>query len=98
VKKNVVVNATSIGFFPDITARPGIDCDTIEGKMSVCDVVPNPPRTPFLREAEKRGAKTLSGQGMVVHRGAIGFKLRTGRDAPLEAMKKALADARESSG
>jgi shikimate dehydrogenase len=95
---DVVVNATSIGFFPDIAARPDIDYDAIKGKMTVCDVVPNPPHTPFLREAEKRGAKTLSGQGMVVYQGAIGFKLWTGRDAPVEAMKKALADALGSAG
>jgi len=63
------VNATSIGFFPDVNASPDVDYDSIAGKMIVCDAVPNPPHTPFLQEAEKRGARTLNGQGMVVYQG-----------------------------
>jgi shikimate dehydrogenase len=59
--------------------------------MVVCDVIPNPPRTPFLREAEARGTKTLDGLGMLVYQGAIGFEMWTGRKAPVAAMHQALA-------
>jgi shikimate dehydrogenase len=90
---DVVVNATSIGFFPDVTARPDIAFDTITAKMTVCDVVPNPPQTPFLKEARKRGARTIDGQGMIVYQGAIGFTLWTGCEAPVAVMKKALEEA-----
>jgi len=86
----VLVNATSIGLFPDINARPNLAYDTIHPGMIVCDVIPNPPHTIFLQEAEKRGAKTLDGLGMLVHQGTIGFKLWTGLDAPVEVMKNAL--------
>jgi shikimate dehydrogenase len=89
---DIVVNATSIGFFPDISAKPDLDYETITDRMVVCDVIPNPPHTPFLKEAEKHGAKTLDGQGMVVYQGAIGFTLWTGLDAPVDEMKKALED------
>ncbi|MBN2323746.1 MAG: shikimate dehydrogenase [Spirochaetes bacterium] len=94
---DIVVNATSIGFFPDISAKPEIDYETVTDRMIVCDVIPNPPHTPFLKEAEKRGAKTLDGQGMVVYQGAIGFTLWTGLDAPVEVMKKALEDTLKGS-
>jgi len=87
---DVLVNATSIGFSPDVNARPDLAFDTITENMIVCDVVPNPPQTPFLKEARKRGARTLDGQGMIVYQGAIGFKLWTGREAPVEVMKEAL--------
>jgi hypothetical protein len=53
------------------------DYDFITSSMSVCDVIPNPPNTPFLQEARKRSAKMLDGLGMLVHQGAIGFKLWT---------------------
>ena len=43
--------------------------------------------------AEARGATTLDGLGMLVYQGAIGFKLWTGRDAPVEVMRRALAEA-----
>ncbi len=95
---DIVVNTTSIGFFPDISTKPDVSYETITNRMIVCDVIPNPPHTPFLKEAEKRGAKTLDGQGMVVYQGAIGFTLWTGLEAPVEAMKKALEDTLKASG
>jgi shikimate dehydrogenase len=87
---DVLVNATSIGLYPD-SSRPDIDYAGIGPGMLVCDVVPNPPRSAFLREAEARGARTLDGLGMLVNQGAIGFKLWTGREAPIRAMREALA-------
>jgi shikimate dehydrogenase len=87
---DIVVNATSIGLFPNVTDKPNLEYDTITDKMIVCDVIPNPPRTPFLREAEARGAKTLDGLGMLVYQGAIAFKMWTGHDAPVQVMRDAL--------
>jgi shikimate dehydrogenase len=87
----VLANATSIGLFPNVEDRPDIDYGSIEAGAAVCDVIPNPPRTPFLREAERRGAATLDGLGMLVYQGAIGYKLWTGREAPVAVMKAALA-------
>ena len=58
--------------------------------MVVCDVIPNLPRTKFLEEAGKRGAKTIDGLNMLVYQGAIGFKMWTGEDAPVDVMKEAL--------
>ena len=88
---DILVNATSIGLFPDVGDRPDIDYRGIRPGLAVCDVIPNPPRSAFLAEAERRGAETLDGLGMLVNQGAIGFKLWTGLEAPREAMKTALA-------
>jgi shikimate dehydrogenase len=93
VNTHVVVNATSIGLYPDVQGRPNLDYDTITDRMVVCDVIPNPPHTPFLKEAETRGAKTLDGLGMLVYQGMIGFKLWTGMEAPVQVMKDALKKA-----
>jgi shikimate dehydrogenase len=90
---DILVNATSIGLYPDVDARPDLDYATVTSNMIVSDVIPNPPRTPFLREAEKRGAKTLDGLGMLVYQGAIGFEMWTGMAAPVEAMHRALEAA-----
>lgn len=89
---DVIVNTTSIGLFPDPN-KPDIDYATITSSMVVCDIIPNPPQTRFLDEAAARGAKTLDGLGMLVYQGAIGFKMWTGRDAPIDVMWRALADA-----
>ncbi len=90
---DILVNATSIGLYPDVDARPDLDYSTMSPNMIVSDVIPNPPRTPFLREAKKRGAKTLDGLGMLVYQGAIGFEMWTGMAAPVEAMQRALEAA-----
>lgn len=87
---DILVNATSIGLFPAIDETPDIDYGTIRSGMIVCDVIPNPPRTAFLREAARRGARTLDGLGMLVNQGVIGFKFWTGLDAPVDVMKAAL--------
>jgi shikimate dehydrogenase len=88
---DVLVNATSIGLYPDVDALPSLDYETIKPGLVVCDVIPNPPQTRFLDMAKARGALTLDGLGMLVYQGAIAFKLWTGQDAPVEVMKSALA-------
>jgi shikimate dehydrogenase len=90
---DILINATSIGLYPDITAKPELVYDTISPSMVVCDVIPNPPRTPFLAEAGARGAKTLDGLGMLVAQGAIGFEMWTGYEAPADVMHRALSEA-----
>jgi shikimate dehydrogenase len=87
---HALVNATSIGLYPDSEAIPELDFSTIRPGMVVCDVIPNPPQTRFLKEAAGRGALTLDGLGMLVYQGAIAFKLWTGQPAPVEVMKQAL--------
>ncbi len=86
----ILVQATSVGLYPDVDARLDIDYESVGPGMTVCDVIPNPPATPFLAEAAKRGAITLDGLGMLVYQGVIGFTLWTGVDAPKDAMKDAL--------
>ncbi len=87
---NLLLNATSVGLFPDIEAVPKIDFDSISSEMVVCDVIPNPPDTLFLQRARDRGAKTLDGLGMLVYQGAIAFKMWTGLDAPTDVMRAEL--------
>lgn len=87
---DVLANTTSIGLYPNVDERPDVNYATIAPGMVVCDVIPNPPQTPFLREAAARGARTLDGLGMLVYQGAIAFKMWTGHDAPVPAMRAAL--------
>ena len=64
-KTDILVNATCIGLMPECEALPDIDYDTITSRMTVTDVVFNPSFTRFLSEAQRRGAKTVSGLGML---------------------------------
>ena len=89
---DILVNATSIGLFPNVHERPEVAYDSITPGMVVCDVI-HTPMTPFLEEAGRHGAQTLDGLGMLVYQGSIGFKLWTGLDAPVKVMYDALARA-----
>lgn len=89
---DILVNATSIGLFPDVEDMPAVDMASIRPDLLVCDVIPNPPRTAFLSAVEARGARTLDGLGMLVGQGAIAFKMWTGVDPPVDVMRQALEE------
>lgn len=48
--------------------------DNMQEGAIVADIVYNPLMTPFLVEAEKKGATIVTGLGMFVHQGAIAFE------------------------
>jgi shikimate dehydrogenase len=87
---DVLVNATSIGLFPDVDATVPIAIETLHPRLLVCDVIPNPPKTRLLREAESRGCTTLDGLGMLVNQGVIGIRLWTGQEPDPTVMRRAL--------
>lgn len=92
VGTDVVVNATSIGLYPDVDARVALDVGSLNAGMIVADVIPNPPRTRLVRDAEQAGCKVLDGLGMLVNQGVIGFKLWTGVDPDPAVMRRALEE------
>jgi shikimate dehydrogenase len=90
---DILVNATSIGLFPDVEAMPEVDLKHARGDLLVCDVVPNPPETRLIQTARARGLKVLTGLPMLVYQGAIGFEMWTGKKAPEREMREALERA-----
>lgn len=83
---DILINATSVGLYPNVEEKPDINYQSISPDMVVSDVVINPPDTLFLKEAEKRGAKTVNGLGMLVNQAAVNFTLWTGKEAPWQVM------------
>ena len=88
---DILSNATSVGLYPHVDQKPDIDYDTVSSDMVVTDVIFNDPHSLFLQEAEKRGAQTINGLGMLVNQGALNFTLWTGVEAPYDLMKETLA-------
>jgi shikimate dehydrogenase len=87
---DIVVNATSIGLFPNVDGQVNLDVDSLRPHMVVADVIPNPPATRLLRDASTRGCQTLDGLGMLVNQGVLGIKLWTGVDADAGVMHETL--------
>jgi shikimate dehydrogenase len=55
-------------------------------------VIPNPPTTPLLRDAQARGCTVLDGMGMLVNQGVISIRHWTGIDADSTVMRRTLED------
>ena len=72
---DILINGTSIGFSPNVTEKPDVDYTSIRPNMCVCDVIFNPCDTLFLKAAQKNGAKTVNGLGMLVQQAALNFTL-----------------------
>ena len=86
---DVILNASSMGM--DGKANPPINRKWIRKDQWVFDIVYRPIRTKLLRDAAGAGASTIDGLDMLVHQGACSFTIWTGRKAPLEAMRQAVA-------
>ena len=85
---DILIQATCVGLGSD--EKPDIDYDTIHANMVASDVVFNPVMPAFLKEAQARGAKVITGIGMLVQQGAKNFELWTGERAPVDVMYAAL--------
>lgn len=90
---DILINATSIGLYPNVDDMPNIDINTILPSMFVQDVIPNPAVTPFLRAAEARGARWNTGTGMLINQAAINIEMWTGMKPNKAVMLKALQEA-----
>ena len=87
---DIIVNATSIGLFPHVEGRLDLDLDSLRPGLVVADVIPNPPRTQLIRDAEARGCIVLDGLGMLVNQGAVSIRHWTGIDPETEVMRRKL--------
>ncbi|MDD5448281.1 MAG: shikimate dehydrogenase [Actinomycetota bacterium] len=90
VNADLIINTTPLKreedfFFPLSILRVGKE-------QLVCDINYLPP-LPFLQWARASGARVMDGGGMLLYQAAAAFKIWTGIEAPIEAMKLALLDA-----
>ncbi len=90
---DILVNATSIGLYPNVDDKPDIDYDSIAKGTYVQDVIPNPAFTPFLQEAEKRALRWQSGMRMLVNQAALNITMWTGLKPDKDVMIKAFQEA-----
>ncbi|MDE7540638.1 shikimate dehydrogenase [Gluconobacter sphaericus] len=88
---DILINATSIGL-GDSEIMPPLKIETLRKGMIVADVIPNPPRTRLLREAEGKGCTVLDGLGMLVNQGVICVEHWLGKTLDAGVMEKTLKD------
>lgn len=89
---DILVNATSIGLFPNVNETPCVDMSSLSPKTLVADVIPNPPQTRFLGLAQENGCQTVNGHGMLVNQAVKGIEYWSGVRVDGAVMLSVLSD------
>ncbi len=86
----LIVNATSVGTFPDSDDSITPLADSFSKGQLVFDLVYNPPETKLLKLAASKGAVTINGIKMLISQAERSFELWTGEKMPVEQLQKSL--------
>ena len=91
---DLLINSTSVGMGGKVPFNPLVlSLDSLRGEAVVSDIVYKPLNTALLRSAKSTGHKVHQGLGMLIHQGALGFELWTGKKAPVDIMRSAALKA-----
>jgi shikimate dehydrogenase len=93
---DIVINATPLGtaHHPQADSLP-VPVEALPPRALVCDLVYNPPVTPWLAAAAARDLRTLNGLSMLIYQGAAAFEQWTGQSAPIAVMRESAQQALE---
>lgn len=83
---DVVIQTTSIGMSPNVLEQPVSLKGKVDHQSIVADIIYNPLKTAFLKEAERLGAIAINGVGMFVHQAAESFYIWTNEHPDVERM------------
>jgi shikimate dehydrogenase len=86
---DLIVNATPLGMNP--SDRSPVPARLLAPHHMVFDCVYSSSKTALLRAAEQSGARGANGISMLLYQGALSFSIWFDREAPIEAMRAALA-------
>ena len=87
---DLIVNCTALGMKPgDPSPAPA---KLLKASHLIYDTIYVGHRTPLLTASDAVGAKGANGLAMLLHQGALSFKIWFDREPPLEVMRAALMD------
>jgi len=89
----IIVNATPVGMVGPRENETILTAADIPSGCLVMDIVNAPLETKLIQEAKKAGAVTITGERMLLFLSAAQFEIWTKKEAPLEAMEKAMYEA-----
>ena len=86
---DLLVNTTPVGMGPQYLGQSLIeDPAWLRPELIVSDMIYEPRETKLLQIAKGRGCRTFNGLYMLLFQGAAAYKIWTGREMPVEALKK----------
>jgi 3-dehydroquinate dehydratase/shikimate dehydrogenase len=88
----IVVNCTPVGMHPFVDESP-LHPSFLKPGLIVFDTVYTPEQTLLVKEARERNCHIITGIELFVRQAGLQFRHFTGRDAPLELLRKVLRRA-----
>lgn len=76
---DILINATSVGMFPNVNATP-VDEKILRKAKFIYDLIYNPKETLLLRYAKKYGIKNSNGLNMLINQANNSFKIWFGKN------------------
>jgi 3-dehydroquinate dehydratase/shikimate dehydrogenase len=89
---DLLINCTSAGMHPNMDDSP-IHASFLKPGLAVMDAVYTPETTLLIKEARSRNCHVITGVDMFVRQAALQFHLFTGREPPLDLMRKVVKQA-----
>jgi shikimate dehydrogenase len=87
---DLIVNATSVGLRgEDAFAELPLQRDSLHGEQTLVDFVYGDAETALVSAARTAGAEVVDGLEVLVRQGAASFRIWTGQEPPLDAMREA---------
>lgn len=86
----LLTNASSVGMAPYEEGCLIEDSSLFHKDLAVYDIIYNPLETRLMKLAKQAGCRTANGKLMLLYQGAAAFKIWTGKDMPVEKIKRAL--------
>ena len=94
---DLVINATPVGMSDtEGTSSFPLEPNLLTKGQLAVDLIYHPISTPWMEELRDREVEVHGGLSMLIFQAAKAFKLWTGKDAPVEAMRKAALDEIEN--
>ncbi|MFX0103980.1 MAG: shikimate dehydrogenase [Candidatus Hodarchaeota archaeon] len=90
-KTDILINTTPVGMYPNVQLSP-INAEFLHEDLIVYDIVYNPLETKLIKDAIKKGCKTISGLDMLVNQGALAFEWWTNKKPNVNIMKNKIIE------
>lgn len=84
------INTTGVGMEPMLDQSVVPDESYFSCQLKVADIIYQPATTKLLQMAKNAGCKVMNGELMLLYQGAESFKIWTGKDMPIDKVKKVL--------
>lgn len=87
-ESTLLTNATSMGMAPNTELSPIADVSMFHPNLLVSDIIYNPRNTRLMQDAAAAGCVTCNGMYMLLYQGEAAFRIWTGMDMPVEAIRE----------